>query len=270
MSVFKVLTFLFLAITVVGCSSKPKKVVVPRKKETVANVVKEEKKEPKKTIWGYAGDIGPKSWSELSPDYALCREGKEQSPIDLVWKQPESKTPIQFDYKPTAYEIVNNGHGIQINLENGNTATINGEPYTLFQMHLHSPSEHTISGRWYDAELHLVHRNARGEVAMIGVLYLVGSISADLALLLPQLPQVKGVTNKGQGKIDPMSFIPYTKTHYRYQGSLTKPPCSEGVTWTVYNTPKTLSANQLEKLRELYYRNYRPVQPVNGRKVHNY
>ncbi|UKO99961.1 carbonic anhydrase [Nostoc sp. UHCC 0870] len=216
--------------------------------------------------WGYGGAANPTHWSELSHDFALCELGRDQSPINIVNAVKEKPTPIFFNYKPTPLVIVNNGHTLQVNYAPGSTITINGEKYTLLQFHFHTPSEHTIGGKASAMELHLVHRNDAGQISVVGIIMKEGTANRLINEIWKYIPAA-GETKTVSRTINATAFLPKTKAYFSYPGSLTTPPCSEGVRWNVLVEPITVSKEEISTFQKLYQVNARPIQPVNGRVI---
>lgn len=217
--------------------------------------------------WTYSGKEGPACWGELSPEYALCAGGKCQSPIDVVKPQARDLENPVFDYHPSSINILNNGHTVQVNYDAGSSVVIDGKQYALAQFHLHAPSEHHVGGVSYPAELHLVHKAADGSLAVIGVLLTQGRENPGFTAVMSQLPATAGPSQLVAGQVDAGAMLPRSLTSYRYGGSLTTPPCSENVSWTLLTTPVELSEAQLKAFTRLYNGNNRPVQPLNARVV---
>ncbi len=217
--------------------------------------------------WGYSGEEGPEYWGTLSHDYAACSEGKEQSPIDIPETAPVHSADIAFNYQPTALNIVNNGHSIKVNYDAGSSITVEGKTYNLLQFHFHSLSENTLHGGYYDMEMHLVHQSADGEYAVVGVLLERGAENAAYAPVWGHMPAVvKEDPETVSGvSVSAEDLLPGEQTYYRFNGSFTTPPCTEGVKWFVMNNAVELSDAQVDAFRELYDHNYRPVQPFYDR-----
>lgn len=211
--------------------------------------------------WTYAESA---TWGELDPDYAACGSGRHQSPVDLTDATSRDLPDIAFDYQPSDVQAVNNGHAIQVDYAPGSSIEVKGETYDLLQFHIHTPSEHTINGRTAAAELHLVHLSADGDLAVVGVLIDEGAAGDAIGPILDDLPEEDGDTGP-VSSIDAEELLPAGRTTYRYPGSLTTPPCSEGVTWLVMTDPVTWSAEQLEAITDVHEGNNRPVQALNGR-----
>lgn len=216
--------------------------------------------------WGYEGKAG--NWSDLDKEFATCKIGKEQSPIDIPSKSAEKSklAPIKVAYKASAAELVNNGHTIQVNLADGGAATVPSGSYKLLQFHFHTPSEEKIDGKSFPLVAHLVHRNDAGQLAVVAVLFKEGKENAALKDMFANLPAKEG---KGdlKGGFNASALLPKEMGYYAFKGSLTTPPCSEGVAWQVLKAPVDISAGQLAAFRKIFKMNARPVQPLNGRKV---
>jgi carbonic anhydrase len=214
--------------------------------------------------WEYEGADGPAARSTLSPDFATCAAGKSQSPIDISRAGPRDLPNITFDYKPADLNIVNNGHTIQANYQPGSSIVVDGARYDLLQFHFHHPSEHTLDGAQLDLELHLVHRGADQKLAVVGVLIKGGaSDNAAFKPIWDNLPAQRGDERKAAA--DALDLLPTDRTFYTYAGSLTTPPCTEGVTWLVLKAPIELSQAQIEAFKAIFELNARPVQPLNQR-----
>ena len=222
--------------------------------------------------WSYEGEAGPEKWGSLDPGFAKCADGREQSPIDIelanvkVDKTVENPT---INYQPAPMTVMNNGHTIQINDPSGtNSIILDGKEYKLVQMHFHKPSENQINGQNFMMEVHLVHKNSEGGLAVIGLLIKEGKENQQLAEIWEKLP--KKVTKedvKLANPVDLINLLPADKKSFRYNGSLTTPPCTEGVKWTVFETPIEMSKEQIAKFGAIFHENNRPVQPLNDRQV---
>lgn len=221
-----------------------------------------------KAHWGYTGDTGPEHWGELDEKYVMCAKGKNQSPIDLANFIEADLAPIQFNYQTPATEILNNGHTIQVNFPEGNTITLYGKMFELKQFHFHTPSENLIEGKSFAMEAHLVHADKDGNLAVIAVMYDEGEAQQLIALLWEQMPEKAGEHKDLSGDVNAMGLLPEDKDYYRFNGSLTTPPCSEGVWWLVMKQPLTVSKQQVETFAHLMHgANNRPIQPANARPV---
>ncbi|MBI5562285.1 MAG: carbonic anhydrase family protein [Deltaproteobacteria bacterium] len=217
--------------------------------------------------WTYEGEHGPEHWAAISHDYAACGEGKTQSPIDIGGAQEEPMPDIGFSYKPSKINILNNGHTVQVNYDAGSSIKVDGADYSLAQFHFHDPSEHTVGGKSYAMELHLVHKNAKGGLAVVGVLIGEGKENAAFARMWKDLPKKADDKTTLDAQINAEDLLPKDRAYYRYAGSLTTPPCSEGVTWLVLKEPIEMSKAQVDAFRSVIDGNARPVQPLEGRKV---
>ena len=215
--------------------------------------------------WGYEGAGGPRNWGSLDRAYAACSDGWEQSPIDLGSAKAGRLPGIVFDYAPSPMTVSNNGHAIQVDYAPGSGIVHGGVRYELLQFHFHHGSEHTVAGVRFPLELHLVHRSSGGELAVVGVLFKEGAASEALEPLWSRLPAEAGATAAVPGPMNAAALLPERRSTWRYVGSLTTPPCTEGVSWIVMTEPMTLSAAQIEAFAAIFPNNYRPVQPLNGR-----
>jgi carbonic anhydrase len=216
--------------------------------------------------WGYDGEVGPEYWGSLSPEYAACSEGKEQSPVDIPATAPVNPPGLSFNYQPSTLNIVNNGHSIQVDYDAGSSLAIGGAVYPLVQFHLHSLSEHTLSGAHSAMELHLVHKDADGRTAVVGVMITDGAANPAYEAVLAHMPAEEGEPETISGvTVNAGELLPSEQSYYRYNGSLTTPPCTEGVTWFFMAGPVELSPEQIAAFQSLYDHNYRPVQPLNER-----
>jgi carbonic anhydrase len=216
--------------------------------------------------WGYSGETGPAHWGELSPDFATCAKGTEQSPVDIPAGAPVNPASIVFNYQPSALTIANNGHTIRVDYAPGSAITVEGTTYQLLQYHFHAPSEHTLAGKASPLELHLVHQSADGRLAVVGVLINSGAENPAYASVLAHLPAAAGAPLAVAGvTTDAAALLPADRAYYRYNGSLTTPACTEGVKWFVLRAPVELSAAQIAAFTALYPNDARPVQPLNSR-----
>lgn len=221
--------------------------------------------------WGYSGKDGPEKWAQLSPDYATCGSGRNQSPVDLNRVVDAPLEPIQFHYDTVAEEVVNNGHTVQVNVRPGSYIVVNGKRFELKQFHFHAPSENRIEGRTFPMEGHWVHADHDGNLAVVAVMFTGDGNGAKLRDIWRALPMQTGETTTLSAANLPglSTFIPEHKDYYRFNGSLTTPPCSEGVVWLVMKEPVPASSEQLSKFRQALggHDNNRPVQPLNARLI---
>jgi carbonic anhydrase len=218
--------------------------------------------------WGYEGEAGPAHWSELDPAFSACASGKYESPIDIEAAEPSDLPPLRFDYKASPLTIVDNGHTIMATYAPGSTLTVGDARYELLQLHLHHPSEGTVHGKTSAMEVHLVHKDAKGHLAVVAVLLDQSGPNPVIEKLLANLPTDKGKTATiASVSIDAGALLPASRGYYTFAGSLTTPPCTEGVTWYVLKSPMEVSQEQLAGFAKLYPMNARPVQPLHGRKI---
>ncbi|MBK8014858.1 MAG: carbonic anhydrase family protein [Deltaproteobacteria bacterium] len=215
---------------------------------------------PHSAHWSYVGENGPQNWSSLDPRFEVCGAGEHQSPIDLKDAEKEDLRNLVFHYQPSALKMVNNGHTVQMNVDPGSYMEFDGVRYDVLQYHYHAPSEHTVNGRHYDAEIHVVHKNAEGQLAVVGFLMESGSENSAFEPILAALPAEASSTAEATKKVNVSDLMPPVLGAYRYSGSLTTPPCTEGVSWFVLSTPVQLSKAQIEQFEAVYEGNNRPTQ----------
>lgn len=220
-----------------------------------------------KPHFSYSGLTGPANWGVLAEEWSACREGIEQSPVDIAGTTANAELPeLVIDYHDTPAHLMNNGHTWQVNYETGSTLTYDGDTYDLLQFHFHAPSEHSIDGQRADAELHLVHSNSDGDLAVVGVLINAGAANTWLAEFWDDIPRSEGETELGY-EINAEGGLPADRSYYTYPGSLTTPPCSEIVTWLVLKTPIEASQEQIDAMNNNLGDNARPLQSLNGRTI---
>ncbi|HEU4647799.1 MAG TPA: carbonic anhydrase family protein [Gemmatimonadales bacterium] len=218
--------------------------------------------------WGYEGDAGPQHWGDLEPDYAACKSGTHQSPIDIRNPQRTGLPQLTFDYHPVPLKIINNGHSIQVDYAPGSFITVGTRKYQLIQFHFHHPSEETINGHAYDMVAHLVHRDADGHLAVVAVLFKQGHANPLIQRLWDHLPMIVGSEMAVDSvRVSAADLLPGHTGYFTFDGSLTTPPCTEGVRWLVLSDPAEISSAELHTLGSLYPNNARPTQPLNGRIV---
>jgi carbonic anhydrase len=233
------------------------------------------------TRWEYEGARGPEHWSELDPAYAPCNAGKEQSPIDIQNAEKADLPALRFDSTSSSLKyLVNNGYTIRVNYHDapgaGNSLLVGDKRYQLTQFHFHRPSEEYIHGKPYDMVVHLMYQASDGKVAGVAVLLKAGAANTAIQKIWEHMPlteskvlpdfsheeqEVAGV------EINPADLLPRDTAYYMYMGSVTAPPCTEGVTWYVLKTPVELSGKQIKAFAKLFPHDVRPVQPLNGRVV---
>ena len=218
--------------------------------------------------WNYSGAQGPSHWGDLKPDFAACKTGHRQSPIDIRDTRKADLPPIQFDYKPSPLHIVDDGHTIMINYGPGSYITVGGKTYQLKQFHFHRPSEEKIHGESYDMEAHLVHADQEGNLAVVAILLQSGGENPLVQKLWDHLPKEKKKEELLDSvEIDVTGLLPVDSSYYTFPGSLTTPPCSENVAWFVLKHPVVISAAEIEQFGRLYPNNARPTQAQYDRVV---
>ncbi|HEL3812257.1 TPA: carbonic anhydrase family protein [Stenotrophomonas maltophilia] len=220
--------------------------------------------------WGYEGRADPDAWAELAPACA----GDLQSPINLIPGRAGHGRPhaLHVDYPAQKFHVTNNGHTLQaapIGSSPG-AVTIDGERYALLQFHVHTPSEHYVDGKRHAMELHLVHASATGKTAVVAVFFDVGAANTALNEYLTRSAAEAASPGDSLSLRVPAqlsSLLPASPAGLRYVGSLTTPPCTEGVLWNIELTPQSVSSEQLRALRSIYPNNSRPLQAFNHREV---
>ena len=217
--------------------------------------------------WGYEGEGGPANWGKLQPAYAACATGKRQSPIDINDGIRLDLEPIRFDYRPGVFHIINNGHTVQITVGSGSSLSVMGRKFELQQIHFHHPSEERVNGRGYDMVAHLVHKDSEGKLAVVSVLMETGSENSLIQTFWNNLPLDVDQELTPTMAIDITRLLPENRNYFSYMGSLTTPPCTEGVLWLVLKQPVQISLGQLDIFTRLYPHNARPVQSANNRLI---
>ena len=217
--------------------------------------------------WSYQGELGPKAWGGIRPDFIKCAVGSRQSPIDIRSGIVVDLEPIQFDYRASAFRVVDNGHTVQVNIDPGNAIVIAGRRWDLVQFHFHRPGEERVDGKTFEMSLHLVHKDADGRLAVVGLLLERGIAQPVVQSVWNNLPLEKGDEVSTRAVLDLNHLLPPDRGYYTYMGSLTTPPCTEGVLWMVMRQPVPLSAEQIDIFARLYPMNARPVQQASGRMI---
>ncbi len=216
--------------------------------------------------WSYGGEDGPEHWGSLEASYAQCATGAQQSPVDLISARSAPLAPIQINWAPFVPSVVNNGHTIQVNVEHQSQMVLDGKTFTLLQFHFHHNSEHTVDGKHYPLEVHFVHKADDGTLGVLGVFFKEGEANPALQSIWDIAPLEKD-TIVASHDFDATDLLPAERGYYRYQGSLTTPPCSEIVDWAVFSHPIEASKAQINAFAQLYANNYRPAQPINRRYI---
>ena len=216
--------------------------------------------------WRYEGQEGPAGWGKLDPGYRVCAAGSEQSPIELATRPRVALPSLALAWTPQPCELVNNGHTIQANVKGGGGMTFAGDRFSLSQFHFHTPSEHALDGKRTQMELHLVHADAKGRLAVVAVLMRAGASHAGFKTLMAGAPRHEGSATL-RSPVDPNSFLPQDRQRFHYAGSLTTPPCSEKVDWNVFATPIEVAASDIDAFRAIFPMNARPLQRLGRRAV---
>jgi len=218
--------------------------------------------------WGYQGKEGPLNWGRLDPAFKACSQGKEQSPIDIRGAHlNKALPPVEFHYVSGPMALLNTGHTVQVTPPAGSYIVIAGTRYDLVQFHFHHPGEEAVKGKLPDMSLHLVHKSADGKFAVIAVRLNEGNANAVLAGLWEHLPKTEGATDKVTESMSPGGLLPADRGYWTYEGSLTAPPCTEGVRWIILEQEVEISRDQLRSFGYLYKVNSRMLQAPHGRKI---
>ena len=218
--------------------------------------------------WSYEGTTGPLNWGKLAPGYVMCEIGHNQAPINIEGALHTSVKPLHPVYAAGSKDVVNNGHTIQVDFAAGNTLAIDNTMFSLQQMHFHAPSENQIAGQSFPMEAHFVHADAQGNLLVVALMFREGEPNSALNKVWAAMPPNAGPARPLPSAVTPLAFMPKALSYYRFSGSLTTPPCSEGVRWLVLKTPVSASKAQIEAFEHtITHHNNRPVQPLNGRVV---
>jgi carbonic anhydrase len=225
---------------------------------------------PGEVHWSYEGEAGPQAWGQLKPAFNVCAIGKRQSPINIeesITLQGPAE-PLVFNYQPSSGTVVNNGHTIQVDLYGDNSVTVRDSTYKLIQFHFHHPSEERVNYKGFSMVAHLVHKNMEGQLAVVAVLLDPGTANVLVDKVWTHMPLDAGDRVRlPTGLINMNELLPKDQRYYQFMGSLTTPPCTEGVLWMVLKQPSTVSPSQIKLFSQLFPNNARPVQAVNGRAV---
>ena len=216
--------------------------------------------------WSYDGSTGPAAWADLESAYKVCGTGSQQSPVDLTHAIAAELDAGTVNWQPISQGVIlNNGHTIQVNTPDAGGLSLDEAEFKLAQFHFHHLSEHTVDGKQFPLEVHFVHKAANGDgLAVLGAFLVEGDENAVLAPLWAAMPQQEG-EKPLTARIDPRGLLPNSSSVYRYEGSLTTPPCAEIVNWVVFDEPVTASPAQIAAFAKLFPHNFRPVQPLNRR-----
>lgn len=220
--------------------------------------------------WGYEGKGGPYTWGDLDPAYHMCGVGKMQTPINIIATKNIDLEPLILNYHASSKNLVNNGHSVQVNINEGSSLVIDGKEFDLKQFHFHTPSENNLYGESFPLEAHFVHVSDSGDIAVIGVMFQFGEENEILAKIWSKFPHVENQNVPIEiDARDILRIMPKDKDYYKFMGSLTTPPCTEGVHWIVYKNPVTISKEQVRKFFHLYgHPNNRPIQRSNDRTIY--
>jgi carbonic anhydrase len=219
------------------------------------------------THWTYEGELGPANWSRINSDWAKCGAGSRQSPIDIRDGMKVDLEQIGFDYHPSAFNVTDNGHTVQVQVGGGNYLNVGNTMFELQQFHFHRPSEERINGKGYEMVVHLVHKSADGKLAVLALLLERGKPQPVIQTVWNNLPLEKGDTSVPAIVLDPNDLLPQRREYFTYMGSLTTPPCTEGVLWLVMKEPVQASPSQMALFSRLYPFNARPIQAASGRMI---
>ncbi|MFZ6649192.1 carbonic anhydrase [Undibacterium sp. TJN25] len=217
--------------------------------------------------WSYEGDDGPLRWGKLNPSYSKCDIGERQSPIDIRDGLRVDLSPVTFDYKPSRFNVIDNGHTIQVAVGPGNYISLLGHTYELVQFHFHKPSEERVNGKSFEMVVHMVHKDGDGKIAVVAVLLERGKPQSVIQSVWNNLPLEKNDPVQPLVTMDATQLLPQQREYYTYMGSLETPPCTEGVLWIVLKQPVEISPEQLAIFSRLYPMNARPVQKTFGRVI---
>lgn len=218
--------------------------------------------------WTYGGAGGPEHWGELSPKFSVCSSGRNQSPVNLTAPIKAKLPTLSMSYGASGDEVLNNGHTVQVNFKPGDVLTVGAHRYELKQFHFHKPSENQINGKLFPMEAHLVHADAEGNLAVVAVMIEDGASNPMLQAVWAGMPEKADVKVALPKPVSAQDLLPAQRDYYQFSGSLTTPPCSEGVLWLVMKQPVTASAAQIERFGHvMHHDNNRPVQPLYSRVV---
>jgi len=245
--------------------AKPAEAKPIEKKPAKPNNKAEEVK--KNLAWGYDGKEGPEHWGKLSEEFSMCSAGSTQSPIDIEESLDANLKPLKLLQKFPAKEILQTNHSIQLNFRDGNIVAIDNITFKLKQANFHTPSEHSIQGKSFPLEAQFLHSDIKGNTAIVAVLFREGRPNPGLEKVLKQLPNESNKAVTLKSRLLASEMMPSNQDYYRFSGSLTSPPCTEGIRWILIKTPMTASKEQIDALAALTQHNNRPLQALNGRLI---
>jgi carbonic anhydrase len=217
--------------------------------------------------WGYTGPLGPQTWASLHPSFSLCGSGQRQSPVDIRDGLPVDLEAVDFLYRPGFFSVTDNGHTVQVQVGGGNVIEVGARRYELTGFHFHLPGEERVDGRSFAMSIHLVHRDAQGRLAVVALVAEEGPEHPAVQAVWNHLPLERGEFVPASVEFDPAALLPARRGYYTYMGSLTTPPCTEGVLWIVMQQPIQVSPQQLAIFARLHPMNARPIQPLNNRVI---
>ena len=219
------------------------------------------------THWSYEGEYGPANWSSINTAWAKCGSGNRQSPIDIRDGIRVDLEQIAFEYRPSGFSVTDNGHTVQVAVGSGNFLSVGGRTYELQQLHFHRPAEERVNGKTYEMGIHLVHKDIQGRTAVLALMLQRGRAQPAVQTVWNNLPLERQDTATPSIVFNPNDLLPERRDYYTYMGSLSEPPCTEGVLWRVMKEPLQASAEQMAVFSRLYPLNARPVQAAAGRMV---
>ena len=222
--------------------------------------------------WTYDGERGPAHWGAMTEAFHACESGRAESPIDVekAKKAPTDMPRLKVNYQPLPIDIINTGHAVQFNATPGtDSITLGNQAYQLVQFHFHSPGEERFAGKDSVMDAHLVHRSEDGKLLVLAVQFQLGDQpNPVIQAMLDRIPSEKGAEFKVSAvMVNPIDLLPKHTSYYTYSGSLTTPPCSEGVTWIEFKERVSMTQQQLDAMQRFYHGNQRPVQALNGREI---
>ncbi|WP_457564210.1 carbonic anhydrase [Caminibacter sp.] len=218
--------------------------------------------------WSYSGKTGPEYWGDLSPKYKMCKIGKNQSPVDLNRFIKAELSPLMYEYKGKSKCVLDNGHTVKVvTTDTDNYVEVDGIKFYLKQFHFHTPSENMINGKHYPMEAHFVHLDKNGNITVIAVMFKEGKYNPYMQEIISKVPTQKNKKAKLKNQFNPEKLWPKNHAYYRFNGSLTTPPCTEGVRWIVFKEPVEVSSKQIMAMEAIMGKNNRPVQPLNARVI---
>jgi carbonic anhydrase len=217
--------------------------------------------------WGYEGAAGPAAWGGLRPEFATCNQGQRQSPIDIRDGLAVDLEPVRFDYRASPFAVIDTGRTLQVNVAAGNHIDLGGRRFELRRVQFHRPAEHRIDGRSFEMTAHLIHEDEKGRQAVVAVLLEPGPAQPAVQTVWNHIPLEKNEEFAARVSLDPSELLPADRRYYTYMGSLTTPPCSEGVQWVVMRMPVTMAPEQIELFARIYPMNARPLQASGDRRI---